>query len=285
MDLVTLRTIEAGLDGLRYTQLRFLSEEQESVVHVIRYGQQLSHLKLVVSKTSEALHPNAPANHVGEGGTMSELVASQPDLRFAVNGTFNHYRKGFYNWPHDGFQIGDPVGLVKIRGHYYDDHAYLTANGYLESVTGQDWRISEHPDQGSKYILSSRPILLWEGKPVPLPADEMVPVEAGMVNPPSFLGHGLQRHARTAVGVDGKGNLVFIVVEGEGAGESAGVTLLELQKIGEQLALVSMLNLDGGGSSRFWMKAEDGSVRENQVAPEDEERVLGNVLMLFSTNR
>lgn len=272
------------LDGLKYEKFLLGTDILQSVAHVITYPQGLAHLKMIASKSSEALLPDTVGNHIGEGGTFDALLKSQPDIRFMVNGTFNHYRKSFYGWSHSNFEVGDPVGIVKIREHMYDDLAYGALNGFLCRVERHCWVISSTPVIGSKYVVNGRPLLIADGKALSLPLEEVKPVNVGVVNPPSFLGHGLQCHARTAVGVDVSGDLVFIIVEGEGVGANTGIDLLTLQEFGMHLNLVSLLNLDGGGSSRFWLKAGDGSIIESGIATEDKDRVLGNSLMLFSKN-
>lgn len=282
MKIKQTNIIDTGLDGLRYASFAIEFEGQTSVAHAIIYPQQQKHLKLIASKSSEALSPDAANNHVGEGGTFEQLILSQPDLRFVINGTYNHYRKSYYQWHHDDYEVGDPVGLVKIRDKTYHDLAYASLNGYLSRDEKSHWNITNVPAMESKYILSSRPLLIEKGREVALPLEEMSPVPDGMVNPPGFLGHGLQNHARTAVGASPGDELVFIVAEGEGAGKSAGISLLTLQAFGKHLGLSTLLNLDGGGSSRFWLRCEDGSTIESAVAEEDESRILGHSLMLFS---
>jgi hypothetical protein len=284
MRIKRVKAIDKGLDGLRYAEFLVEVNDQSSTLHVITYPQQHEHLKLIASKSSEALAPNQQSNHVGEGGTFDDLVQSQPDLRFIVNGTYNHYRKSFYEWQHDSYEVGDPVGYVKIRDNIYSDVMYETLNGYLVSEGEGSWKISSVRPPESKYVLSSRPLLIHNEMQLSLPIEEVTPVDEGVVNPPSFLGHGLQNHARTAVGASQNDELVFVIAEGEGAGTSAGISLPQLQDFGTYLGLKMLLNLDGGGSSRFWMKAEDGTIFENRVADEDKNRILGHTLMMFSVN-
>jgi hypothetical protein len=284
MRIKRVKAIGKGLDGLRYAEFLVEANGQSSTLHTIAYPQQHNHLKLIASKSSEALAPNLQNNHVGEGGTFDDLVQSQPDLRFIVNGTYNHYRKSFYEWQHDLYEVGDPVGYVKIRDNIYSDVMYETLNGYLVSDDEGGWKISGVRPPESKYVLSSRPLLIHNEMQLSLPIEEVTPVAEGVVNPPSFLGHGLQNHARTAVGASQNDELVFVVAEGEGAGTSAGISLQQLQEFGTYLGLKTLLNLDGGGSSRFWLKAEDGTILENRVADEDKDRILGHTLMMFSAN-
>lgn len=66
----------------------------------------------------------------------------------------------------------------------------------------------------------------------------------------------------------------------EGDHQQGGCTLPELQELGLRLELDSFLNLDGGGSSQFRLRGPNEWVR-NRVHPEDENRILGNVIVLF----
>lgn len=234
---------------------------------------------LLLSKVSEAVAPGAPENHVGAGAALDAFLEAQPGVRFVINGGFNHYRKGFYAWPHQDYHVGDPVGLVKIRQHVFDDVLDIAGYGFLvQKDKHRPWAIvpPEHLDRSAKYILGCTPLLMLNGKPVSLRQEALAPLPSGRVIPPSVLGHGLQRHPRTAVGVRGD-RLVFLVVEG---GSGHGCTLPELQALGATLHLDSLLNLDGGGSSQFRLLTSNGWVC-NAVEPHDAERVLGNVIVLF----
>lgn len=234
---------------------------------------------LLLSKVSEATRPDTQGNHVGEGASMDEFLQAQPGVRFIINGGFNHYRKGFYAWPHQAFEVGDPVGLVKIRHHVFEDLLDPQHYGFfVQAAKGQPWAVvpPEKLDRASKYILGCTPLLVLDGQARALPPELLAPLPPGQVNPPSVLGHGEQRHPRTAVGLRG-GGLVFLLVEG---GEAGGCTLRELQGLGLALGLDSLLNLDGGGSSQFRLRDERRWIR-NSVDPEDADRVLGHVIVLF----
>lgn len=234
---------------------------------------------LLISKVSEAILPNTVGNHVGEGASMDIFLEHQKDTRFIINGGFSHYRKDFYDWTHNTFHVGDPVGVVKIREHLFEDVAEHTHYGFfVQEDKYLPWSIVTHTqlNKKHKYILGCTPLLIYNNEVCDLSACVMEPMKHGVVNPPSYLGHGKQRHPRTAVGVRG-GDLVFVLVEGTNEG---GCTLEELQDIGVQLGLEQFLNLDGGGSSqfRYW----DGETwMGNAVDEKDQHRVLGHVLVLF----
>lgn len=66
----------------------------------------------------------------------------------------------------------------------------------------------------------------------------------------SRKGFWADRHPRTAIGVDRKKNILFlVVVDGRQNGYSIGMTLSELAKYMKSLGCQDALNLDGGGSS------------------------------------
>jgi hypothetical protein len=252
-------------------------------VHWTTYRQDCSSdLTLLISKVSEAVLPNTPGNHVGQGDVMDGFIQQQPGVRFLINGGFNHYRKNFYAWPHQGFNVGDPVGLVKIREHIFQDFLDLEHYGFLvQREKKAPWEIlrREQLSLTEKYILGCTPLLVHEGRRVHLPEDLMLPMEAGVVNSPSVLGHGLQRHPRTAVGLK-EGELHFLTIEGKSA-KYDGCTLPELQEVGIALGMDALLNLDGGGSSQFRLRTNSETWVANEVHDEDKGRILGHVLVIF----
>jgi hypothetical protein len=235
-------------------------------------------LTLLISKVSEAVLPATKGNHIGPGATMDAFIARQPGVRLLINGGFSHYRKDFYDWPHQAYQVGDPVGVVKIRGHVYEDFRDLSHYGFfVQDEKRQPWKIirAHALTKSEKYILGCTPLLIYAGQPLPLP--DMRPLAQGQITPPSVLAHGQQNHPRTAIGIKGD-KLCFIVVEGDDT--QGGCTLPELQELGTKLELESLLNLDGGGSTQFRLWHE-GRYISNHIAPEDAQRTLGHVLVVF----
>ncbi|MDR3592277.1 MAG: phosphodiester glycosidase family protein [Negativicutes bacterium] len=84
------------------------------------------------------------------------------------------------------------------------------------------------------------------------------------------------RAPRTALGLTKEGNLLLVVVDGRQA-TSAGLTLLELAMLMQELGAVDALNLDGGGSSEM--------VIANKVInkPSDgHERLVGDALAVIA---
>lgn len=237
---------------------------------------------LLLSKVSEAILPNTKQNHIGEGSTIDEFIIKQPGVKFIINGGYNHYRKNFYDWQHNNFNVGDPVGIVKIREHFFQDLDSADINDFgffIQNKKHDSWQIVKHESlsKNEKYILGCNPLLIFNKEAISLPIEKMKPIPHNQINPPSKLSHGLQNHPRTAVGIKNH-KIIFIIVEGYD--NTGGCSLLELQKIGMKLELDSFLNLDGGGSSQFRIK-ENNTWISNNVDKEDKNRILGNVIVLF----
>lgn len=272
-------------NGLSYDNIKTVIGGKPQNIHVTVFEQGLNpNLTLLISKVSEAVLPNTEGNHVGQGDHMENFLKKQPNARFIINGGFSHYRKNFYDWKHQDFNVGDPVGLIKIRHHFFEDYVDLAHYGFLvQKNKGDAWEILQKEDinRNEKYILGCTPLLIFNGKKLEITPELMTPVAQGTINPPSVLGHGLQNHPRTAIGIKNN-KLYFITVEGNANGY-IGCTLPELQEIGVSLDLDSFLNLDGGGSSQFRLN-NNQNILKNNIAPEDELRILGHVLAIFDSS-
>jgi Phosphodiester glycosidase len=68
-------------------------------------------------------------------------------------------------------------------------------------------------------------------------------------NTEHLAGGFLGRHPRTMFGVDRDGYAWLVTVDGRQPDASAGMTLLELQRLAKRIGLTDALNLDGGGST------------------------------------
>jgi hypothetical protein len=75
--------------------------------------------------------------------------------------------------------------------------------------------------------------------------------EVENLNPLTFLD---VRHPRTLIGVDRRGFIWLIAVDGRQPGYSLGMTFAELVALADRLELRDALNLDGGGSTTMVVK-------------------------------
>ena len=155
----------------------------------------------------------------------------------------------------------DSGAILAINGDYYGfrDHGFVMRNGYLYRDTAQydsdhedlviyeDGRLEivkeaeadalELAEEGAVQIFSFGPGLVQNGE---ITVDESSEVEQAMRSNP-----------RTAIGEIETLHYAFVVSDGR-TEESAGLTLLELAELMQELGCQTAYNLDGGGSSTMW---------------------------------
>jgi exopolysaccharide biosynthesis protein len=95
------------------------------------------------------------------------------------------------------------------------------------------------------FIVGGTPLLIRDGQAVE--SYEVERVQKTFVE---------DRHPRTAVGIREDGSWVFVVVDGRRPGVSLGMSLDELTLLMRSLGCNHALNLDGGGSSTFYLSGQ-----------------------------
>jgi exopolysaccharide biosynthesis protein len=93
-----------------------------------------------------------------------------------------------------------------------------------------------------RYAVSGGPLLFFEGQPGPF----------GDFNPDIVA----KRHPRTVVGSLEDGRVLFLIVDGRRPGHSVGMTIEELVEELKTYRMRSALNLDGGGSTTFYLEGK-----------------------------
>ena len=188
-------------------------------------------------------------------------------------------------------RIDKPSTFLKLNG----EQIAVTADFEKERVDGLvcvdkksvvlDYcKAGEEAAYAKKYknILAAGPVLIDEGVSVDHDAYTKGMVDNAGGKPVGAFYTYTQRHPRTAIGTDKKGNVYLIVVDGRSAGNAEGVTITELTKICAWLGLTDAINLDGGGSSTMWT-AEEGIVsypcRNKKFDHEGERRVSSCVVV------
>ena len=162
-------------------------------------------------------------------------------------------------------RINKPSTFLKLNG----EQISVTADFEKERVDGvvcigkkkiiiDGCKAGEEGAYAAKYdnILASGPVLIDEGKSVDHEAYTKNMVDTADGKPVGAFYTYTQRHPRTAIGTDKRGNIYLIVVDGRSKGNAEGVTIAELTKVCEWLGLRDALNLDGGASSSMWSAAE-----------------------------
>ena len=92
----------------------------------------------------------------------------------------------------------------------------------------------------AQHVINGAGLLKHKGKPITTWR------EAENLNPQTFID---MRHPRTVIGVDRRGAIWLVVVDGRQPNYSIGMTLPDLVRLADRLDLQDALNLDGGGSS------------------------------------
>lgn len=90
-----------------------------------------------------------------------------------------------------------------------------------------------------------------------------------------------QRQPRTIAGVDARGRLILVTVDGRLAGGSEGFTLQEEAEFIRSLGAMSAMNLDGGGSTAM---AVDGQLVDH-TSDATGERAVGDTVQVLPTAR
>lgn len=134
-----------------------------------------------------------------------------------------------------------PDGFVVSFGNSMDVPALAPGSTVTLSFhsEGADAHLSW---EAADFVVGGTPLLIRDGEPVRDFSSERI--RRDFVEAP---------HPRTAVGVREDGTWVFVVVDGRRPEFSAGMTLSQLTDLMLELGCRNALNLDGGGSSTFWI--------------------------------
>jgi hypothetical protein len=130
------------------------------------------------------------------------------------------------------------------------------------------------PLNPSLSIASAAPLLVQRGKTAidAVSEGDMVPSDWSFE-----YAWAEQRQARTLVGINAKGDLLMVTVDGRQPGVSEGATLTEEAALMESLGAVSAMNLDGGGSTDFTVNGK----QVNSPAYATGERLVGDYVMVL----
>ena len=199
----------------------------------------------------------------------SELAIRNKALA-AINGSFFDMKKG-----------GSVVFLQKdknvinqsVRKDRFTDEAAFAIDKKGEVS------IIKKPDDGwkknGKYhdILSSGPLLLFHGQ------EEAITDDAFNNN----------RHPRTAIGLTAGKQLLLVTVDGRNK-QAIGMSIAELSQLMQETGCTDALNLDGGGSTTFWIKdrTANGIVNypsDNKTFDHKGERKIANAILVLPVER
>lgn len=168
------------------------------------------------------------------GRNISEFtsaIAEENGAILAINGDYYGFRD---------------QGFVLRNGQLYRDAAQskaeqedlvIYADGHFEIVREAESDASALNEAGAEQIFSFGPGLI---------IDSEISVSEG-----SEVGQSMQSNPRTAIGEIEPLHYALVVSDGRRE-ESAGLSLLELAEVMEELGCHTAYNMDGGGSSTMW---------------------------------
>ncbi len=126
-----------------------------------------------------------------------------------------------------GLELPEELKLLQLDTPVTVDTHWTTVNG-LETE-----RLST-----ADHVVNGAGLLRVRGK-------QITSWEAERLSGPNFVN---TRHPRTMIGVDRRGDIWLVVVDGRQT-TSVGMAFSDLQRLADRLQLTDALNLDGGGSS------------------------------------
>lgn len=280
--------LDPGLEHLWYKGKLF--DDEEKIIHMIKYDQKAAHLSLVVSKTSESHRPNEPLNHIGSLHPLVKVMHEQQDAIIGINGSYFDYTHTYYSGDTASF-VGDPALPTIIREHSWNPPlsepvliAYL-----VQEQKGTPFRLMAKQEvdtlpQKPKYMLPCSPPLLHNSAYVPFSTVGASFLEPGTINPPGRLGHLFTPNSRSVVAIDKEDNLLFITIEGATAHKGSGMNFAELVATLRVIGVKEAANLDGGGSTAIWCRRAFNKVPEllTSQPKHEQKRDIGTALLIFN---
>ena len=189
---------------------------------------------LEIDPTFWKISPLISKNSTKDLLTLSQL-SKQHGAKASINGGF---------FAVTGIGRGYPIGALKINGKLVheaqDTRSCLGWNDDDEAVfqfIANSEEINDEWDDMTD-IIQAGPLLLDEGVPQSFPENFNTSLTS-------------VRHPRSAVGLNGNGEWVFIAVDGRNALHASGATISELTEILSSHGVTHALNLDGGGSTEI----------------------------------
>lgn len=194
------------------------------------------------------------------GEILQPHAVNQPAARHQLTLYTDHYGFRSQTWPDPSrWEVAlSPLGSIVNVGQ---GDLSIPMGGFVLSAQGKERdRLMQALSPGSQtrvtlgleksgknvaHVIGGGPSLVSKGKV------RVTAVEERFRNDVS-----LGRAPRTAIGVDGQGQLLLATVDGRQPGYSVGMTLRELARTLDELGAVEAINLDGGGSTTMAIRGE-----------------------------
>ncbi|MGV3540136.1 MAG: phosphodiester glycosidase family protein [Rufibacter sp.] len=89
---------------------------------------------------------------------------------------------------------------------------------------------------------------------------------------------------RSTMGIFTPTKVVFMWVDGRRTGHSSGISLADMAKIYKALGVTDAINIDGGGSTTFLIRKEDGTYETRNRPSDNSERAVANGWVVTAKN-
>lgn len=223
-----------------------LTEERidETTVHIVDI------------KTSDSSHLLSALADDSYGRNIKEKtseMAERNNAILAINGDY-------YGFRNTGYVLRNGV-TYRETANEDTDALVIDKNGDFQIINEAEVALSTVADTAQQ-VLSFGPALIDNGEIV---------VESG-----EEVSQSMTSNPRTAIGQIGENHYVIVVSEGR-TDDSAGLSLVQLAEVFENLGATTAYNLDGGGSSTLYF---NGQV-VNQIVggrSQSEERSVSDIL-------
>ena len=248
------------LDGMVLKQCRF-------------EGQQLfaSNQQIFVLEIPDTAHYTLAFAHEPRRTKTSEM-AQKHDAVAAINGSFfdmdQHFPVCYLRI--DSVELGENTpGKDTVNRKYYQYGTLCLSHDsvfILKTDSPRHWEEAlPYPD-----IMTAGPLLIWHDTLQHMRDDR------------TFV---TNRHNRTAVGIRDDGTVLLLVADGRHK-QAEGLSLTELQQIFRWLGCRDALNLDGGGSTTFFLNINDhqgvlNCPSDNGRFDHDGERGVSNAVLIL----
>ena len=158
-----------------------------------------------------------------------------------------------------GVEIPADGAVVAVRG------AARVRAGGLAMGDSVFWTADFEGVPAAREMIGGYPMLLLHGKPV-------FQDEVGLRSAFSE-----RRHPRAAIGIDRRGRVHIVAVDGRQPAHSDGMTLQEFSDFLTAYGITDALNLDGGGSTTLWTVGHIA----NRPSDSNGERAVSNALLVI----
>ncbi len=209
---------------------------------------------------------------LSRGLKLTSAFAEEAHAVAAINATFFDTKQG------------GSVTFLKIDGKIINETSLLLPNGKNHERANGAFIID---GQAASIVLGDSATIRWDNAL----ADGNV-----MVCGPVLLQNGAEvalqknafndnRHPRSVVGITADNKIILLTVDGRNA-LAHGMSLPELAFLLRVMGIQDALNLDGGGSTTLYIKAENHSgvvnyPSDNKTFDHDGERKVANAILVF----